>query len=427
MSMGIVDTIMVGRLPNSAEAIGAVSLGSILFYTLGIFGSGLLLGLDTLVSQSFGAGNLDDCHHSLLNSIYLSLAIAPLLMGLIWTFSPLLRGLGIAPGVLQNALPYLRVLSWGTFPLMLYFGSRRYLQGMGLVRPVMFALISANFVNLFGNWILIFGHLGAPAMGPVGSGWSTCISRAYMAGVLVLAIVLHDRRYKMGLHLTTLRVDPARIRRLLALGLPAASQLTIELAAFAVAASLIGKLGAVPLAAHQIAINMAALTYMVPLGIASAAAVRVGQALGRRDPAGARDAGWTALLLGAGFMGLMAIAFLAIPRVIIRAFTADSQVLTTGIVLLRIAAFFQIFDGLQTVVTGALRGAGDTRTPMLCHLCGYWPIGLPLGYWLCFSWNKGVFGLWTGLCVGLILIGMVLFTVWQRRVPALAAPKVVPA
>jgi MATE family multidrug resistance protein len=419
MSMGIVDTIMVGRLPNSAEAIGAVSLGSILFYTVGMFGSGLLLGLDTLVSQSFGAGDVDDCHHSLLNGVYVCLALAPLLMALVWGLSPLLRGLGIDAGVLRGAIPYLHILTWGLFPLLLYFACRRYLQGMGVVKPVMFALVSANFVNLFGNWVLIYGHLGMPAMGISGSSWATCISRTYMALVLLVAIFLHDRRYKTGLHATTLRVDPARIRRLLALGMPAALQLTLELSAFAAAAAMIGKLGPVPLAAHQIAINTAALTYMVPLGIGSAAAVRVGQALGRRDPARAHDAGRTAVLLGAGFMGVMAVLLLLFPRFIVRVYTPEAAILPTGIALLRIAAFFQIFDGLQTVVTGALRGAGDTRTSMICHLFGYWFIGLPLGYWLCFSWNRGVVGLWTGLCVALILIGIVLLAVWQRSVRAL--------
>ena len=427
MSMGIADTIMVGRLPKSAEAIGAVSLGSILFYTVGMFGSGLLLGLDTLVSQAFGAGDVDDCHHSLLNSVYVSLALAPLLMALVWGFSPFLHKVGIDPGILQGAIPYLRVLTWGTLPLLLYFACRRYLQGMGVVKPVMFALVSANVVNLFGNWVLIYGHLGMPAMGTLGSGWATCISRAYMAGVLLLAIFYHDRRYKTGLHATTLRIDPARIRRLLGLGLPAATQITLELGAFAVAASMIGKLGPVPLAAHQIAINTAALTYMVPLGISSAAAVRVGQALGRGDAARASDAGSTALLLGAGFMSAMALAFLLLPRFIVRVYTPEPSVMSTGVALLRVAAFFQIFDGLQTVATGALRGTGDTRTPMLSHLLGYWFIGLPLGYWLCFSWNQGVVGMWIGLCVALILIGIFLFAVWHRRVPAVSTAETVQA
>jgi MATE family multidrug resistance protein len=419
MSMGIVDTIMVGRLPNSAAAIGAVSLGSILFYTVGMFGSGLLLGLDTLVSQSFGAGDVDDCHHSLLNSVYVSLALAPLLMALVWGLSPALQRFGIDPAILQGAIPYLSALTWSTLPLLLYFACRRYLQGMNVVRPVMFALVSANLINLFGNWVLIYGHLGMRAMGIVGSGWATCISRVYMAAVLLLAIFLHDRRYKTGLHAVTLRVDPVRIRALLTLGLPAATQITLELGAFAVAAAMIGKLGPIPLAAHQIAINTAALTYMVPLGISSAAAVRVGQALGRQDAHGARDAGWTALLLGAGFMGLMALVFLLLPRFIVRVYTPDPAVMLTGIALLRVAAFFQIFDGLQTVATGALRGAGDTRTPMVCHLFGYWLVGLPLGYWLCFPLGRGVVGLWSGLCVALILIGIVLFTVWRRKVPTM--------
>ena len=420
MSMGIADTIMVGRLPNSAVAIGAVSLGSILFYTVGMFGSGLLLGLDTLVSQSFGAGDVDDCHHSLLNSIYLSCVLAPLLTALVWGLAPSLRRVGIDPDVLHDAIPYLRALGWGIFPLLLYFASRRYLQGMNVVKPVMFALVSANLINLLFNWMFIYGHLGVRAMGTVGSAWATCLSRTYMAVVLLVTILLHDRRYKTGLHVTTLRFDVSRIRRLLGLGLPAATQMALELGAFAVAAALIGKLGPVPLAAHQVAINTAALTYMVPLGISSAAAVRVGQALGRRDIPRAHDAGATALLIGAAFMSVMALLFLLFPRFIVRVYTPDAAVLLAGTALLRVAAFFQIFDGLQAVATGALRGAGDTRTAMLSHLVGYWFIGLPLGYWLCFSWGRGVTGMWIGLCVALILIGIVLLAVWYRRVPALS-------
>jgi MATE family multidrug resistance protein len=181
MGMGIVDTIMVGRVHDSAVDIGAVSLGSVLFYAVAISGSGLLLGLDTLVSHSYGAGDVEDCHHSLVHGIYISLVLTPLLMGLIWLCIPLLRSSGIQPDVLLEAIPYLKAITWSTLPLLLYFAFRRYLQGMNLVRPVTFALVSANLVNLVGNWMLVYGHLGAPAMGVVGSGWATCISRIYMA------------------------------------------------------------------------------------------------------------------------------------------------------------------------------------------------------------------------------------------------------
>src|SRR6516165_2423815 len=185
MSMAIVDTMMVGRLGNSAVAMGAVSLGSAVFMVLALFGEGLLLGLDTLVSQAFGAGKLTDCHRSLVSSLYLCLCLAPALMGGIWLVAPCLRSFGIHPSVLHETMPNLRALMWSTLPLLLYFAFRRYLQGMGLVRPVTFALVTANLVNALGNWVLIYGHLGAPPLGAEGSGWSTCCSRIYMAAVLV--------------------------------------------------------------------------------------------------------------------------------------------------------------------------------------------------------------------------------------------------
>jgi multidrug resistance protein, MATE family len=416
MGMPIVDTMMVGRLPYSADAIGAVSLGGILFYAIGIFGTGLMLGLDTLVSHSFGAGDVADCHHSLINSVYLAIATAPVLMGLVWWLSSYLGRFGVAHDVLQYAIPYVHVLNWSMFPLFLYFALRRYLQGMNRVAPVMFALVSANLVNLFGNWVLIYGHLGFRALGPTGSGWATCISRIYMSAVLLISIYFYERRYRTGLHAAEVRPDFAKVWRLVKLGVPAAAQMTVEVGVFAVATSLIGRLGAVPLASHQIALNTASVTYMVPLGIGSAAAVRVGQALGRKDPAGARHAGWTGIVLGASFMGCMAILFWTVPRLIVRIFTPDVAIIGAATSLLFIAAFFQLFDGIQSVVTGALRGAGDTRTPFLCHLVAYWLIGLPLGYHLCFAVGWGAPGLWTGLSLALILIGVALLLFWQRKV-----------
>ena len=416
MGMPIVDTMMVGRLPYSADAIGAVSLGGILFYAIGIFGTGLMLGLDTLVSHSFGAGDVADCHHSLINSIYLSIAAAPILMGLVWMLGGNLHRFGVAPDVLQYAIPYLHALNWSMFPLFLYFALRRYLQGMNRVAPVMFALISANLVNLCGNWVLVYGHLGFRAMGPVGSGWATCISRVYMSAVLLLSIYFYERRHHTGLHAAEVRPDFARVWRLVKLGIPAAAQMTVEVGVFAVATSLIGRLGAVPLASHQIALNTASVTYMVPLGIGSAAAVRVGQALGRRDPAGARHAGWTGIALGGSFMFCMAILFWVAPRFIVRIFTPDAGIIVAASNLLFIAAFFQLFDGIQATVTGAMRGAGDTRTPFLCHLIAYWLIGLPLGYHLCFAVGWGAAGLWIGLSLALILIGVALLMFWRRKV-----------
>lgn len=258
-------------------------------------------------------------------------------------------------------------------------------------------------------------------MGTVGSGWSTCVARIYMMGVLLVYSVYYDRRHETGLREARRLPDFFRIWQLVQLGFPAATQFGMEVGVFAIATTLIGKLGAVPLASHQIALNTVSLTYMVPLGISSAAAVRVGQALGRSDPHGASRAGWTAMALGAGFMACMGVLLMAVPRIIVRIYTPDPVVIEAATGLLFVGAFFQLFDGLQTVATGALRGAGDTRTPMLCHLIFYWFLGLPVGAFLCFRWGWGAKGLWTGLCLALILIGTVLLYFWHRKEQAFMA------
>jgi len=416
MSMAVVDTMMVGRLPNSAVAISAVSLGGILVHVLAFFGGGLLIGLDTLVSQAFGAGQREDCHRSLVHGIYLSLALTPLLMTPVWFFNSLLRHAHITSDIIALAVPYSKAMAWGTLPLLLYFAVRRCMQGMNLVRPIAFALVTANMINAAGNWLLIYGKLGAPAMGAVGSGWSTAWARIYLAAVLVGYLLWYDRKHRTDLLRTPIQPDLMRIRRLIALGFPAAMQTTLEIGVFALVTALIGRLGAVSLASHQIALNTVSLTYMVPLGISSAAAVRVGQAIGRRDPRGAGEAGGTAIFLGAACMTCASAALLLFPRWIARMYTPDETVIHSTILLLAAGAAFQLFDGLQTVATGALRGAGDTRTPMICHFTAYWIIGLPLGAWLCFRRGWGALGLWAGLSLALILIGIVLLFAWRRTV-----------
>jgi MATE family multidrug resistance protein len=419
MTMAIVDTMMVGRLPNSAVAIAAISLGGILVNVLAMFGGGLLIGLDTLVSQAFGAGEREDCHRSLLHGIYLSFALAPLLMVPVWFFEPLLRVMKIAPDVIALAVPYSKALAWGMLPLLLYFAVRRCMQAMNIVRPIAFALITANLINAGGNLILIYGKLGAPAMGAVGSGWSTSWSRIYLSALLVGYFLWYDRRHRTRLLRTPIHPELRRIRRLIALGFPTAMQITLEVGVFAFVTALIGRLGAVSLASHQIALNTVSFTYMVPLGVSSAAAVRVGQAIGRKDPIGAGDAGGTAIFLGAAFMTCMSVLLLAVPRWIARAYTPDVAIIKSTVSLLAAGAAFQLFDGIQTVATGALRGLGDTRTPMLCHFMAYWVIGLPLGAWLCFRLGWGAFGLWAGLSLALILIGIVLLIVWRQKVQKL--------
>lgn len=413
MAMSVVDTIMVGRI--SPEAIGAVSIGGVLFMTAGVFGAGMLLGLDTLVPQSFGAGDVDDCHHSLVQAIYGVFALGPALMLPMFLLLPSLSTIGLTPEVAELTRPYANALLWSAVPLLLFMTFRQYLQGMNRVRAITFTLISANLVNVFANWVFIFGNLGMPAFGVEGAGWASCASRVYMCVALGAYLLWDAHRRRTGLFHASRALDWPRLRRLAGLGFPAAMQRGLEIGVFAVATALIGTLNPESLAAHQVALNAASVTFMVPLGISSAAAVRVGQALGRRDAEWAHLSGWTALGLGGVFMGLAGLAFLLFPQQIVRVFSADETVIAIGVRLLYIAALFQLFDGFQVVATGALRGAGDTRTPMLANLAGHWALGLPIGWWLCFQMGWGAPGVWTGLSTGLIFVGAVLAYFWSTR------------
>jgi MATE family multidrug resistance protein len=415
MSMGIVDTVMVGRLPNSAVAIGATGLGQSLYNSVAIFGSGLLLGLDTFVAQAHGREDRSDARLSLFNGLLLAFTLTPILMLAVLLWPALIQRFGISLELSAPMREFLRALNWGTLPLLVYFALRRYLQAVNVVTPIMFALVSANIVNAVGDWILIYGHLGFPEMGITGSGWSTCAARAYMALVLALTLLWVERNRLLPHWRNSVRVDFGRMSALLKIGAPAATQILLEIGAFSAATALCAKLGPVPLSGHEIALNCAAFTFMVPLGISSAAAVRVGQQLGRNDPEGARRAGWSAIMLGVAFMTTSGVVFVCIPKIIARAFSWDPAVIHVGATLLLVAAAFQLFDGLQTVATGALRGAGDTRTAMLANLVAYWLIGLPLGYVLCFRLGWGALGIWIGLCVGLVMIGSGLLFAWHKK------------
>ena len=418
MTMSLVDTMMVGRV--SAEAIGAVSIGTAVFLAATILGMGLCLGLDTLVSQAHGAVQRQECQRWLVQGIHLSLLLSPLMMSILWGSLPYLAHWGFHPAVLELTPPYLRAVSWGIFPLMLYNTFRRYLQGIGRVKGLMVVLVTANLVNGFANWVLIFGKLGIPAMGVEGAGWATCVSRLFMALGLGILIVRYHRRQRTPWLKIPLGPDPARLRRLVSLGLPAALQTTLEVGVFAAVTALAGKLEPAAVAAHQIALNAAGFMFMVPLGISSAGAVRVGQEIGRGDLKRAADSGWMALLLGSAFMLGAGVLFVLLPREIMRLFTADPSVISIGAPLLSIAAAFMFFDGIQVVATGTLRGAADTKTPMVVNLIGHWPVGLVLGSLLCFRYEWGVQGLWIGLSVGLIGIGIVLLAVWTFKSGELA-------
>jgi MATE family multidrug resistance protein len=411
--MGIVDTIFVG--PLGPAAIGAVGSGSSMFIALMVLGIGTLFALDTFVSQSFGAGRLDDCHRWLVAGLWLAVIMSAGIVIVGLAGIALLSGSGIHPTVLALLQPYLRALLWSAPPLLIYTVLRRYLQAMNSVRPIVLAVVAANVANAAGNWAFVYGHLGASALGAIGAAYATLAARLALMIVLAGVVYGRERSRPSGLHDVPFTPDAARMWRLARLGAPAAIQITLEVGVFATAAALAGRISPVALAANQIVLNIAGFFFMVPYGLGAAAAVRVGQAVGRGDLPGARRAGWSALTLAlVAAVGIAAI-FILLPGPLLRAFSRDASVLDVGVTLLLLCALFQPFDGVQAVATGALRGAGDTRTPMLFNLAGHWLIGLPVAYVLCFTLGWGVVGLWAGLSLGLMLIGTSLLIVWQRR------------
>jgi MATE family multidrug resistance protein len=421
MTMGVVDTVMVGGL--GPEAISAAGVGNSMHIAFAIFGMAIMLGLDTLVSQAYGARDIRDCHRWFFDGLTLAaLMTVPImaLLLLVWFAIPSLGFHGDVRPLLDS---YFGIVMLSTPFLLAYAVCRRYLQAMHAVTPVMFALITANLINAAANWTLINGHFGFPALGVAGAAWATVISRGYMLATLLFAVWWIDRKRTReagidapGLWHVERAFNAARLRRLLALGLPAASQVGAEVGVFALATALSGTLDPISSAAHQIALNMAGVAFMVPLGLGSAGAVRVGHAVGAGDRPRASAAGWTAILLATGFMIFAALVFIVVPRQLIALFSEDPDVLAVGTSLLFLAAIFQLFDGIQGVITGTLRGIGDTRTPMVVNLVAHWLLGLPIGYLLCFVIGWGVYGLWVGLSLGLIVTGVILFYVWTLKI-----------
>jgi MATE family multidrug resistance protein len=422
MAMGIVDTMMVGHMANPAIAISAAALGQVLYNTVAFGIAGILLGLDTYLSQSHGAGRFDEANRWLVHGLLLAAGLACALIGIVVLAPVFMLRLPIDHDILVNSASFLRALNWGTPALFLYFTLRRYLQAFNHVRPIALALVTANLFNITGNWLLIYGHtwgpIHIPALGVTGSGFATSIARCYLALFLIAALWRVERRHHYGLRTilgsVSLHFEPNRIRRLALLGAPAGGQIFVEIAVFAVVTYLIGTMGPLSLAGHEIALNCASFTFMVPFAISAAAAVRVGQAIGRKAPAEAVSAGWAAILLGAGCMAVFSAMLLFFPHSIAAAFTHDRAVIAATIPLLFVAALFQFFDGLQITATGALRGAGNTHAGLIVQVVGYWIVGLPIGYVLAFRLHHGAVGLWAGLCAGLVVAGVTLTTIWHR-------------
>jgi MATE family multidrug resistance protein len=412
MMMGVVDTIAVG--PLGPAAIGAVGTGSGIFFALMVLGIGTLFALDTFVAQGFGGGRVQECHRWLVAGLWLAVLLSVGLMAAGALCVALLPTFGMAPEVSDLLAPYLAHLLWSVPPLLLYSVFRRYLQAMHQVKPIVIAIVAANVVNAVANWVLIYGHFGFPAFGVVGAAWATLASRVVLMMALWWVVVRSERIRPSGLHDVPFGPDVDRIWRLARHGLPAAFQVMLEVGVFAVAGVLAARISPAAAGAHQVALQIAGFFFMVPLGLSSAAAVRVGHAVGRGDAAAARLAGWTAVALALAVAACVATLLLVMPQLLLGIFTDDPALLAMGATLLIICAAFQPFDAAQSVATGALRGWGDTTTPAVLNLAGHWLAGLPLGYVLCFTLGWGLLGLWIGLATGLTLVGVSVVVAWRR-------------
>lgn len=411
MSMGVVDTIMVGRV--SPADLAAVALGNLYFFGVAIFGMGVLFALDPVISQAVGADDRVAVARGVQRGLVLALALTVLASLLLLPAGPVLTALRQPPDVVPKAAGYALASIAGVLPFYAFSVLRQSLQAMSRVAPILWTVLLANVVNVFFNWLFIYGNWGFPAMGAVGSGWASSVSRWIMTFLLLglgwplLAYTVRPLRKEA--------LAPGPLKRFLALGAPVGIQHVLEFGVFGAAGLLMGLVGTVAMASHQVALNLASLTFMVPLGVAQAGAVLVGQAVGRGDPPQARRAAGSALLLGAGFMTVTAAIFLAFPEPLARIYTADLVVVTLAAALLPIAGVFQVFDGIQVVALGVLRGVGDTRAPMVINLVGFWGVGLPLSAYLGFRTEWGPRGIWMGLAAGIGAVALLLLARVRHR------------
>jgi multidrug resistance protein, MATE family len=405
MTMGVVDTLMVGRL--SARVLAAVALGNLYYFNVTIFGTGTLLALDPIVAQAIGAGETDAVSRAIQRGLAIAAALSVVTALLLAPAGGVLRALHQPPEIIPDAAAYVHISIAGVLPFFAFVVLRQSLQAMHRVAPIVWTMVAANLTNAGLNWVFVYGHLGSAPHGVAGSAIATTISRWLMTALL-LALAWKELRP----NLVPMRDDswqwPA-IARMLRLGMPIGAQQALEVSAFGAIGLLMGVLGTVAMAAHQIAITLASFTFMVPVGVATAAAVRVGRAIGAGDEAGARAAIRAAYVCGVGFMTCAAIAFLTMPHLIAVAFTPDPTVALLASALLPIAGVFQVFDGAQAVGAGILRGAGDTTAPLYVMLASYWIIGVPVSAYLGFRTALGPTGLWWGFVVSLAAVAIVLF------------------
>lgn len=411
--MGVVDTAVVGRA--GAVPLAGVGLGNGLFFTVAVIGIGLMMGLDPLIAQAFGAGDPARARRLLWQggslSVMTAVALALPLALLTLTFVPM----GVEPAVAQVATSFVLWRLPGLPFLFLYVGGRAYLSSAGHTRPVVIATVVANLLNLPLSALLVFGGAAlpawtgplrlVPALGGAGAAISSSLSLVLQSAILLAAIRALP---SPALAPAARRPDRVELARAVQVGLPAGLHMVVEVAFFSGAGLLAARLGAEPMAAHQLALSLATLTFTVAVGIGNAGSIRVGTFVGARDRLGARRAGLTAFAAAGGYMACTGLAFLAVPHLLARLMTDDPAVAAAAVPLLRVAAVFQVFDGLQASGAGVLRGAGVTRFTFVANLVGHWLLGAPALLFFALVLGLGVVGIWWGFVVGLVAVAAAL-------------------
>ncbi len=404
MAMHVVDALFVGHL--SATALAAVSLALAYYFTVVVIGVGTLVGLDALVSQAVGAGDDVAVRRAMQRGLLLALVLCVPLSLILWPTASVLRALQQPAEIIPVATRVVHISILGLPGALAFVVLRQTLQAMGRLRPILVTVVLANLINAACNWLLITGRLGAPALGIDGSAIASVIGRTALP--VILLVLGRDVLWPL------LRVREPRLfelqplQRMLRIGLPVGVQYLLEVGIFNAVALLMGVQATATLAAHQVAINLASFTFMMPLGIGAAAAVLVGQAIGRDDAGAARRSAAAALTAGIMLSALTTALFLAVPALLASAYVREPGVIALAATLIPLAGVFQLFDGVQAVAGGALRGAADTRAAMIANIIGFWGIGLPIGLTLAFREGLGPRGLWWGLVIGLAAVAAVL-------------------
>lgn len=397
--MGVVDSIMVGEI--GATPLAAASLANSIVILIMVIGFGVSNAVTPLVAISVGAGKLDECGVIFRQSILINIVLGIILTSIIIFLSELFRYFNQPPAVVKEATSYTKLIGLSIIPLMFFQTYKQFIEGFSIMKPAMILALLANIVNAFSNWVFIYGNLGVPAFGLDGAGIATLISRLFLGFSLFYYVKNSSKFTRFDLRFHFRDRNGVWIKKILRLGLPGGFQYFFETGAFSFAVIMIGWLGTYQIAAHQIAINLASISFMAVLGISAAGGIRVGNAVGRGDTSEVRKAGFTALILGAGIMGSAGITFIVLRNFLPTLYINEAPVIEIASSLLIIAALFQLSDGVQGVGIGILRGLTDVKWPTIITFFSYWVLALPIGYLLAFEFNLGVQGVWYGFLIGL--------------------------